>query len=168
MKNNSEQNLPVKMDMISHSIADRRIAYATNEALSPLDAASHALASLQSDRDFVDIEIVKNVLLCRLKDMIDKKDTSSLQEFLYSQVLILDSVFKHYILQAAKHPEKHQGLAALALKAQRQSRATVEALAGLITPKEPQTLIQNNSVINQQANNAVGDKKVTNELLDSP
>lgn len=84
---------------------------------------------------------------------IKKGDLTQLEELLYTQALTLDATFHKFLAQAAAGNNQaslmtHQfelisGLAALALKAQDQSRKTLVALAELKNPKRSTTFIKN-------------------------
>lgn len=152
----TEPNLPTTQpDTTRASICKRRIDMATSDASSPMSAAAYAVATLQHDREFVDIAVLEDVLLQRAKALTHDKDTSPLTDLLYGEILTLDALFKNLLQQASDkntHPERRRGLLELSLKAQRQARSTMETLAGLISPK-PTTLIQTNLASQQIVTN---------------
>ena len=84
---------------------------------------------------------------------LKKGDASKIEELLYAQALTLDATFHKFLAMAASGTsqvslmnerfEVITGLAALALKAQEQSRKTLVALAEIKNPKRSTTFIKN-------------------------
>lgn len=84
---------------------------------------------------------------------IKKGDTANIEELLYAQALTLDAAFHKFLTMTttgtsqpsliAERFEIITGLAAIALKAQEQSRKTLVALAELKNPKRSTTFIKN-------------------------
>lgn len=115
------------------------------------------------------LEIVEHLMQQSVK--LANKDTSDVQQTLFSQIAVLDQVFYHYLTAAVKaeYPEAQKTLMNIALKAQSQCRSSSEALSEIMNPKP--YFQQNNTAYNQQINNASScveknNPKTTNELLE--
>jgi hypothetical protein len=134
----------------------RRIAYATQNALSPLSQAADVIAAYSVDQDFVDTVQVENGLKCQAEALVRHKDTSALEVMLVGQAYGLNSAFQALMVRASqpeisRHPERLQTCLNMALKAQRQAVSTIELISMLKNPPAP--FIQQNISPNQQVNN---------------
>ncbi|GGP23024.1 hypothetical protein [Silvimonas iriomotensis] len=89
---------------------------------------------------------------------IAQQDTSLLEATLLCQLSTLDIMFNNFALRASENtiPSQVDLLTRLALKAQAQSRATIEALAALKNP-HPVSFVRQTNIAQgpQQINNAV-------------
>lgn len=107
-----------------------------------------------------------NSVIATLKEETEKlrsNDLSRAENTLLSQAQTLDTLFNGYILRAHRCEgiNSMKLLADIALKAQRQCRATLETLALI---KNPQPYVrQQNVAVNQQVNNAAPAPEGTNE-----
>ncbi len=95
-------------------------------------------------------------LFCGLGDKIaevQKGDLADVEAHLVSQYVTLDSLFHSLALRASKtqYMEQIKTFISLALKAQNQSRMTMETLVRM---KNPQPYVQQNVAVNQQINNS--------------
>lgn len=116
-----------------------------------------------------------NAIIKTLKEGTDKLRTNDLavaEDMLLSQAQVLDVLFNKYILMAGRseYMNSLKIYSEIAFKAQRQCRASLEALAEI---KNPKPYIQNNKAQYQQVNNGVpephahgGNLKQSNELLE--
>lgn len=105
------------------------------------------------------VQVVVDEMIAQTR-LLQKGDISKIEELLYTQALTLDATFHKFLAQAAAASSQtslltHQfelitGLAAVALKAQDQSRKTLVALAELKNPKRSTTFIKN--YVNKQLN----------------
>lgn len=82
-------------------------------------------------------------------------DLGTLERLLYAQAISLDTIFTSLARRAAvqDHLSQYQAHLTLALKAQAQCRATVEALAEIKNPKAATFVRQANIAHQQQVNN---------------
>lgn len=97
-------------------------------------------------------------------------DTEPIKTLLMAQAFTLDALFREAIKRAAGYSDLQvvQTYFDIALKAQKQSRQNLSALAAVINPPESTYVRQQNNAVNQQVNNGVGvipEKKSANELL---
>lgn len=116
-----------------------------------------------------------NAIIKTLKEGTDKLRTNDLavaEDMLLSQAQVLDVLFNKYILMAGRseYMNSLKIYSEIAFKAQRQCRASLEALAEI---KNPKPYIQNNKAQYQQVNNGVPEphahgknSKSTNGLLE--
>ncbi len=96
-----------------------------------------------------------NAIINTLKEGTDKLRTNNLaaaEDMLLSQAQVLDVLFNKYILMAGRseYMNSLKIYSEIAFKAQRQCRASLEALAEI---KNPKPYIQNNKAHYQQVNN---------------
>lgn len=97
------------------------------------------------------VQVVVEEMIAQTR-LVQKGDISKMEELLYTQALTLDATFHKFLAQAALASGQtslltHQfelitGLAAVALKAQDQSRKTLVALAELKSPRRSATFIK--------------------------
>ncbi len=120
--------------------------------LDPVFKAAHtALESTYNYGTDLDINEIANTL----RDSANKLKTNNLEDaetLLITQAHILDTLFHKITRMALKHDtlKLFQGMFTVALKAQSQSRMTLETLAEI---KNPRPYIQNNKAEYQQVNN---------------
>lgn len=147
--------------------------------LSPQLSSALALEGILSEVRFTDdgnyqVEVAD--IFCELTEQIveisKSNDMQRAQEILISQATTLDVLFGHFLQKGLRSNSKEhmETFMNMALKTQRQSRATLETLGKI---KNPQPYIrQQNMAYNQQINNSnisharEENKKMSNELLE--
>lgn len=95
-------------------------------------------------------------------------DLNHLEDMLLNQAHVLESIFYSFTekMLDSKYMEHLQVYAQTALKAQKQCRDTLSALADLKKPKHTSFIKQQNNAINQQVNNLENKQKSSIELLE--
>jgi len=148
--------------------ASREVAASSNGLtkiiVQPIGNAAHSVAHLRLPQE----EILKKLSditfeIAQQTHELKNGDISKIEEMLYSQALTLNAAFHKFLLMAAsgtgqaalmgKKFELITGLAAMALKAQEQSRKTLVALAEIKSPKRSTTFVK--QYVNQQLNQAL-------------
>jgi hypothetical protein len=104
----------------------------------------------------LDITDSMNVMLDRIAK-VNSGDLSEMEATLVAQATTLDAVFNELARRAAFNMGEHltatETYLRLALKAQAQSRATIETLAEIKYPKSATFVKQQNNAYQQQVNN---------------
>lgn len=136
----------------------------TKIIVEPIGNAAHSIAHLRLPQE----EILKNLsdvtfAIAQQTHELKNGDISKIEEMLYSQALTLNAAFHKFLMMAAGGTDQgaltHQrfelitGLAAIALKAQEQSRKILVALAEVKSPKRSTTFVK--QYVNQQLNQAL-------------
>lgn len=98
-------------------------------------------------------------------------DLSNIEEMLFNQAIALESIFAKTVQRAndCQYMANYQAQMQIALKAQNQSRATLQALVQLKQPNSTQFIKQANIAQGHQQVNNLAEKNITpqNELLRS-
>jgi hypothetical protein len=146
----------------------------TDVHLLPHESASRTLAHIIPKTDFGDgliLEASYFDILPALQTQtaaLKKGDMSQVENILFCQALTLDRLFNVEIVRALQE-KTYEGFkirSDLALKAQRQCRATVETLARV---KNPQPYVrQQNVAVNQQVNNGAPPPSKNSEIVMPP
>lgn len=144
--------------------------YADNYC-SPLIQAAHTYEALKHEKEDLEVENVAHALQTQ-NEALKVNDSTRMEQILMMQAQTLDLLF-HKQIRRANNQEILSTFKAhydLGLKAQRQCRSTIEALAEM---KNPKPYIQNNRAQYQQVNNGVPEprahgenSKQSNELLE--
>lgn len=87
--------------------------------------------------------------------LVRKGDLSRVEDMLVTQAHALEQIFTRLSerAQAVEYISQFQAYMVLALKAQNQCRATLEALVEIKYPRHPTFVRQQNVAVNQQVNN---------------
>jgi hypothetical protein len=154
----------------------------TKIIVEPIGNAAHSVAHLRLPQEEI-LKSLSDVTFAITKQTQELKngDISKIEEMLYSQALTLNAAFHKFLVMAAggtdqaalmdQRFELITGLAAMALKAQEQSRKTLVALAELKSPKQSTTFVK--QYVNQQLNQALIQQNQTessppNQLQEEP
>ena len=109
-------------------------------------------------------------VLEKTTQQIKSGDLSKIEQMYISQAVALEAIFTKTIRKAgaAEHLPQYQAHMHLALKAQNQSRATLQALVQLKQPSNTQFIKQANIAQGHQQVNNLAEKNITpqNELLE--
>ena len=144
-----------------------------------------ALAEFQSKSEFLSTAVVESFnvslgedfdfqsamqVLEKTTQQIKSGDLSKIEQMYISQAVALEAIFTKTIRKAgaAEHLPQYQAHMHLALKAQNQSRATLQALVQLKQPSNTQFIKQANIAQGHQQVNNLAEKNITpqNELLE--
>jgi len=125
--------------------------------LSPACLAANAINSVGNSiaKDHIDFEYAK-VMLEKSMEQLKRGDLSEVEEMLFSQSYALNALFTSMVARASRQEyfDNLQAFMNLALKAQNQSRATLQALIQLKQPSQTAFIKQTNIAHgNQQVNN---------------
>lgn len=141
----------------------------SNTSMKPIYMASELLADYQPIKGFSH-EFAQDEL-DRVTGVIKSGDLSRLEEMLYAQIECLNTLFVHFAMRAnnQEYQINLQAFMKIALKAQNQSRSTIDSLRELKRPSNTQFIRQANiSNGHQQVNNQNGkNSTLQNELLRS-
>ncbi len=157
-----------KKEKTQQEKASREVAASSNGLtkiiVQPIGNAAHSVAHLRLPQE----EILKNLSdvtfeIAKQTHELKNGDISKIEEMLYSQALTLNAAFHKFLVMAAggtsqaalmgQQFELITGLAAMALKAQEQSRKTLVALAEIKSPRRSTTFVK--QYVNQQLNQAL-------------
>jgi len=153
---------------------DQALLEATTEFfLSPACLAANAINSIGNSiaKDHIDFEYAK-VIIEKSIEILKGGDLSQVEEILLSQSCALNAIFTSMVSRASRQEyiTNAQVFMNLALKAQNQSRATLQALIQLKQPNQTAFIKQTNITHGlQQINNAFQSEKKSNpqnELLE--
>ena len=144
-----------------------------------------ALAEFQSKSEFLSTAVIESFnvglgedfdfqsamqVLEKTTQQIKSGDLSKIEQMYISQAVALEAIFTKTIRKAstAEHLPQYQAHMHLALKAQNQSRATLQALVQLKQPSNTQFIKQANIAQGHQQVNNLAEKNITpqNELLE--
>ena len=144
-----------------------------------------ALAEFQSKSEFLSTAVIESFNVGLGEDFdfqsnmrvlgktireIQSGDLSKIEQMYISQAVALEAIFTKTIRKAgaAEHLPQYQAHMHLALKAQNQSRATLQALVQLKQPSNTQFIKQANIAQGHQQVNNLAEKNITpqNELLE--
>ena len=144
-----------------------------------------ALAEFQSKSEFLSTAVIESFnvslgedfdfqsamqVLEKTTQQIKSGDLSKIEEMYISQAVALEAIFTKTIRKAsaAERLPQYQAHMHLALKAQNQSRATLQALVQLKQPSNTQFIKQANIAQGHQQVNNLAEKNITpqNELLE--
>ncbi len=148
-------SLTIRRDATDKRPADEMIA----DALMGTGVAgnSRVIRSLHNDREVLDIDACVKILETAAKK-VGEGDFSVIDSFLMSQAVSLDIMFTSMVLRANRCTtiQGMESYMKLALKAQQQSRLTLETLVKNKNPRQ--------TVITKQANISNGPQQVNNTL----
>lgn len=139
--------------------------------LNPSVASVSVMNAFRGDLsvDGLDFEVAIDILKKSVEE-VQSGNHMRILEMLIGQACALESMFVHLSTEAKLHEYSPlcQGLMQMALKAQNQSRATLQAAISLVQPNQVAFVKQANiSQGNQQVNNFVSPTTMPqNELLD--
>jgi len=129
--------------------------------------ALKALEGQQLPKD-IDLEHLKEALEEQVDSLREDDSTEHQEAMLYEQAVTLQSLFVRLIERAEAHSlgEHYKTLLQLALRAQNQSRATLQALSNVRSPSSHVFAKQANVANNQQINHAQSAEDPSAENLD--
>jgi hypothetical protein len=150
----SEDNDKLQVVQKDGQSAAQAIANAAQSA-----ALNNAITHRNFAKDFGEINLTASCEAMREKAAkVQSGDLSELEETLITQTVTLNAIFNTMARRAAlnmgEHLQATETYMRMALKAQAQSRATMETLAEIKYPKSPTFVKQQNNAYQQQVNNS--------------
>ncbi len=167
---------PIKLNIVKHTMSNRK-TIKNKKLINPNSESSLNVLMMPLVNSVNSVLGVKKIPFANMPDILNKirktnkqiaaGDLRHLDDMLINQAHVLESIFYactermingQYLNQMRLYSE-------IALKAQKQCRNTVMAIASLKNPKQTTFVKQQNNAINQQVNNSENTLNQSNEVL---